>query len=387
MKLFTSESVTAGHPDKICDRISDTILDECLKQDKNSRVACETFCTTGLVVVGGEITTNAYVNINDIVRNTLVDIGYDNPDYGIDGRNCGIITTIEEQSPDIALGTNDDIGGAGDQGICFGYACKETPELMPLPITLAHKFAKQLEHARKHFTECKEAFRPDGKTQVTIGYNTVGEPELIDTLLISTQHSPDYTQNDIAELVKKFVINLIPDSNDEYIHRLIKDETKILINPTGRFVIGGPQGDTGLTGRKIIVDTYGGYGRHGGGAFSGKDPTKVDRSGAYMARFLAKNILASPAINASKVSVQLGYAIGVPEPVSLTVETNDTRLGIDRRIEKIIRKYIDLTPKGIISRFNMLNPIYSQFSAYGHIGREDIMPGWEMTNLKKLFEF
>ncbi len=381
-KLFTSESVTEGHPDKICDQLSDAILDEMLRQDPMSRVACECTCTTGLVMVMGEITTKAYVDIQSVVRNTIRDIGYDRAKYGFDCDTCAVINSIHEQSPDIALGVDksaeakagefaDDYDtGAGDQGLMFGYACNETPELMPLPISLAHALAKQLTKARKdgHM----EYLRPDGKTQVTVEYDD-DKPVRIDTIVISSQHSPEVPLSKIREEIIKYVIK--PIINAEYMDA----NTKIFVNPTGRFVVGGPQGDSGLTGRKIIVDTYGGYSRHGGGAFSGKDPTKVDRSASYAARYIAKNIVAAGL--ADKCEVQIAYAIGVAKPVSVMIDTFGTSKVDEAAISEFIAENVDLRPAAIIDRFKLRRPIYRQLAAYGHMGREDLKAPWENLDL------
>ena len=384
-RFFTSESVTEGHPDKICDQISDAILDELIKQDPNSRVACETTCTTGLVMVMGEITTNAYVDIQKIVRDTVREIGYDRAKYGFDADTCGVMTAIDEQSADIALGVDKALEakenqmsdeeieaiGAGDQGLMFGYASNETPELMPYPISMAHKLALKLTEVRKNGT--LPYLRPDGKTQVSVEYDENGKPVRIDTVVLSTQHSAEVSQEQIHEDIKKYVFDPVLPTD------MIDDETKYFINPTGRFVIGGPHGDSGLTGRKIIVDTYGGYARHGGGAFSGKDPTKVDRSASYAARYVAKNIVAAGL--ADKCEIQLSYAIGVARPTSIFVDTFGTGKISDEKLVELVRNNFDLRPAGIIKMLDLRRPIYKQTAAYGHFGRTDIDVPWEKTDM------
>jgi len=366
--LFTSESVTEGHPDKIADQISDAILDACLQQDPFSRVACETLTCTGLVVIAGEITTKAYVDFQSLVRSTVAEIGYTHSEYGFDSNTCAVISTINKQSPDIAQGV--DTGGAGDQGMMFGYATNETPELMPLPISLAHRLAQKLSEVRK--SGLMPYLRPDGKSQVTVEYAEVGKPARIDAVVISSQHDDNVTNEQLRAEIQKHVIEAVIPAE------LLDRDTKFHINPTGRFVIGGPMGDSGLTGRKIIVDTYGGMGRHGGGAFSGKDATKVDRSAAYMARYVAKNIVASGL--AERCEVQLAYAIGVAEPVSVLVDTFGTGKLEPRQLQELVRANFQLTPKGIIETLDLRKPIYKQTAAYGHFGRTDGAFAWEKTD-------
>jgi S-adenosylmethionine synthetase len=383
-RLFTSESVTEGHPDKICDAISDAVLDACMEQDPMSRVACETATTTGLVLVMGEITTKAQLDIQKIVRDTVAEIGYTRGKYGFDAETCAVITALDKQSTDIAMGVDKaleakeenmsdadiDAIGAGDQGMMFGYACNETPELMPYPISLAHKLTRKLAEVRKNGT--LPYLRPDGKSQVTVEYDENGKPVRLDAVVISTQHSPDVTQQQIHEEIKKFVLDpVLP-------KEMVDANTKFFINPTGRFVIGGPHGDSGLTGRKIIVDTYGGYARHGGGAFSGKDCTKVDRSAAYAARYVAKNIVAAGL--ADKCEIQLSYAIGVAHPTSVQVFTDGTGRLSDEELTGIVRENFDLRPAGIIKMLDLRRPIYKQTAAYGHFGRTDIDLPWEHTD-------
>jgi len=366
--LFTSESVTEGHPDKIADQISDAVLDACLAEDPSSRVACETLTATGLVVVAGEITTKAYVELQALVRGVIASIGYDNALYGFDSNTCAVISSINKQSGDIAMGV--DTGGAGDQGMMFGYACNETPELMPMPISLAHKLTMRLSQVRKQGK--LPYLRPDGKSQVTVEYDAKGKPARVDAVVISTQHSETISSEELrADILRHVIQATIP-------AELLDADTKYHINPTGRFVIGGPMGDTGLTGRKIIVDTYGGMGRHGGGAFSGKDPTKVDRSAAYMARYIAKNVVASGL--ADRCEVQLAYAIGVPEPVSVLIDTFGTGKVDSEKIADLVRANFKLTPKGIIESLKLRRPIYRKTAAYGHFGRNDADFTWEATD-------
>ncbi|MEW6050448.1 MAG: methionine adenosyltransferase [Candidatus Zixiibacteriota bacterium] len=372
--LFTSESVTEGHPDKLSDQISDGVLDEVLRQDKHGRVACETFVTVGLVIVGGEITTVGYVDIHTLVRKIIREVGYTDPRMGFTYNTCAIVNTIGSQSPDIAQGVN--TGGAGDQGLMSGYACRETKELMPMPIMLAHKLTHRLAEVRKK--KILGYLGPDGKSQVTIEY-VDGMPARVDTIVISSQHSEDIldksgrriTKRSVDEMIEKVVMPVIP-------HRMIDNRTKFYVNPTGKFVVGGPQCDTGMTGRKIIVDTYGGMASHGGGAFSGKDPTKVDRSASYMARYIAKNVVASGL--ADKCTIQLAYAIGVVRPVSMMVFTDNTNKVPEKRIAQLINKHFDLTPRGIIKSLNLLRPIYRKTAAYGHFGRTEKEFTWERTD-------
>lgn len=376
--LFTSESVTEGHPDKLADQISDAVLDAIFSSDPYARVACETFVTTGLAMVGGEITTNTYVQVSDVVRKTIAEIGYNDADYGIDAKTCAVLTSIDRQSPDIAMGvdkTKEKAAGAGDQGMMFGYAVRETPELMPYPISMAHKLAQRLAFVRKGDKSTLPILnyvRPDGKTQVTVEYGEDKMPKRIDAIVVSTQHHPDVSLKQIKDDMIKHVITPTVPAN------MMDDQTKIHVNPTGRFVIGGPHADTGLTGRKIIVDTYGGMGRHGGGAFSGKDPSKVDRSAAYMARYIAKNLVAAGI--ADQIEVQLAYAIGIAEPLSLFVNTFGTSKMKDVDITHIIRECFELTPEGIITSLKLIRPIYKKTAAYGHFGRELPEFTWEKTD-------
>jgi len=379
--LFTSESVTEGHPDKVCDQISDAILDAIIAQDPYARVACETSVTTGMVLVAGEITTNCYVDIPHVVRETVKEIGYTRAKYGFDGETCAVLTSINEQSPDIAMGVNeaqehkqnkeDEYNkiGAGDQGMMFGYACNETEELMPLPISLAHRLSRRLTEVRKNGT--LSYLRPDGKTQVTVEYHD-NKPVRIESIVVSSQHCPDVELETIKEdIVREVILKIVPED-------MLDENTKYYVNPTGRFVVGGPMGDAGLTGRKIIVDTYGGYGRHGGGAFSGKDPTKVDRSACYAARYVAKNIVAAGL--ADKCEVGLAYAIGVAKPLSIYVDTFGTGKIDDNKIEELVRKHFDLRPAAIIDKLDLRKPIYKQIASYGHFGRLDLDLTWERTD-------
>ena len=389
-RLFTSESVTEGHPDKICDAISDAILDALMAKDPMSRVACETCCTTGIVMVMGEITTKAYVDIQKLVRDTVAEIGYTRAKYGFDANTCGVVVALDEQSSDIAMGVDKALEarenqmsdeqleaiGAGDQGMMFGYATNETPELMPYPIALAHKLARKLTEVRKNGT--LNYLRPDGKTQVTVEYDEAGKPVRLDAVVLSTQHSEDVTQAQIHEDIKKYVFDPVLPGN------MVDENTKFFINPTGRFVIGGPHGDSGLTGRKIIVDTYGGYARHGGGAFSGKDCTKVDRSAAYAARYVAKNIVAAGL--ADKCEIQLSYAIGVAQPTSVMIDTFGTGKLSDEKLVEIVRENFDLRPAGIIKMLDLRRPIYKQTAAYGHFGRDDLDLSWERTDKAEILK-
>jgi S-adenosylmethionine synthetase len=373
--LFTSESVTEGHPDKVCDQISDRVLDEILKQDIKGRVACETFVTVGLVIVGGEITTKAFVNVEDVVRDVIQKIGYTDPHLGFDFESCSVLSAIHTQSPDIAQGV--DTGGAGDQGLMSGYACRETKELMPLPIMLAHQLAQQLAKIRKKGT--LPWLRPDGKSQVTVEYRD-GQPHRVDTVVVATQHTEEVldktgkkmTTRSVQEVIEHIIRPILP-------KQMVDKKTRYLVNPTGKFVQGGPRCDTGMTGRKIIVDTYGGMIAHGGGAFSGKDPTKVDRSACYMARYMAKNVVAAGL--AEKCTIQLAYAIGVAQPVSMMIDTADTGKVSDKRIGELLRTHVDLTPRGIIKKLDLLKPIYAKTAAYGHFGRNEKEFTWENTDL------
>ena len=374
--LFTSESVSEGHPDKVCDAISDGILDAIFAKDPQARVACETFVTTGLVLVGGEISTDAYIEVSDVVRSTVKKIGYTSAEYKFDSESCSVLNAIHSQSPDIAMGV--DTGGAGDQGIMFGYACNQTPELMPMPIMFAHKLVMKLANIRKSYDGYMPYLRPDAKSQVTIEYDEDKKPLRVDAVVISTQHDADASQKKIREdVIEKVIKEVIPKN-------LIDDKTKYFVNPTGRFEIGGPHGDSGLTGRKIIVDTYGGWAPHGGGAFSGKDPSKVDRSATYAARHIAKNIVGAGL--ATECMVQLAYAIGIAEPVSVFVDTKGTGVIPDIEISKMVNKEVDLTPKGIIDRLNLRRPIYQKTAAYGHFGREEEGFTWEKLDLVDLFK-
>jgi S-adenosylmethionine synthetase len=374
--LFTSESVSEGHPDKVCDQISDAVLDALLEQDKTSRVACETFVTTGMVLVGGEITTKGYIEVQEIVRNVIRDIGYTKAGVGFDADSCSVLSSIHSQSPDIAQGV--DTGGAGDQGMMFGYASSETPELMPAPIMFAHKLVLRLANVRKKQPTLMPYLRPDAKSQVTVEYDNEGKPIRVDTVVVSTQHDPEVTQKKIKEDVIELIIrNVIPSG-------MLDNKTRYFVNPTGRFEVGGPHGDSGLTGRKIVVDTYGGRAPHGGGAFSGKDPTKVDRSAAYAARHIAKNIVAAKL--ATECQIQVAYAIGVSEPVSIQINTFGTGVIPDAQLSDFVMKEIDLTPRGIIKRLNLRRPIYRKTAAYGHFGRNEKEFTWENLDLVKIMQ-
>ncbi|MCU0413571.1 MAG: methionine adenosyltransferase, partial [Ignavibacteriaceae bacterium] len=372
--FFTSESVSEGHPDKVCDAISDGVLDAILAKDPNARVACETFVTTGLVLVGGEVTTEAYIEVQDVVRSTVKKIGYTSADYKFDSESCSVLNAIHSQSPDIAMGV--DKGGAGDQGMMFGFACNQTPELMPMPIMYAHKLVKKLADIRKGYNGVMPYLRPDAKSQVTIEYDDNKNPVRVDTIVVSTQHDGDASQAKIkGDVIEQVIKQVVP-------AEFFDNKTKVFVNPTGRFEIGGPHGDSGLTGRKIIVDTYGGWAPHGGGAFSGKDPSKVDRSAAYAARHIAKNIVATGL--AKECLVQVAYAIGIAEPVSIYVDTKGTGVIPDSEISKMIMKEVDLTPKGIIERLKLRRPIYQKTAAYGHFGRTENEFSWEQTDLVNL---
>ncbi len=374
--LFTSESVSEGHPDKVCDQISDAVLDALLEQDKASRVACETFVTTGMVLVGGEITTKGYIEIQEIVRNVIRDIGYTKAGVGFDADSCSVLSAIHSQSPDIAQGV--DTGGAGDQGMMFGYASSETPELMPAPVMFAHKLVLRLANVRKKQPTLMPYLRPDAKSQVTVEYDNNGKPIRVDTVVVSTQHDPEVTQKKIKEDVIELIVrDVIPSE-------MLDNETHYFVNPTGRFEIGGPHGDSGLTGRKIIVDTYGGRAPHGGGAFSGKDPTKVDRSAAYAARHIAKNIVAAKL--ATECQIQVAYAIGVSEPISIQIKTFGTGVIPDAQLSDLVMKEVDLTPRGIIKRLNLCRPIYRKTASYGHFGRNEKEFTWEKLDLVKTLQ-
>jgi S-adenosylmethionine synthetase len=374
--LFTSESVSEGHPDKVCDQISDAVLDALLEQDKTSRVACETFVTTGMVLVGGEITTKGYIEVQEIVRNVIRDIGYTKAGVGFDADSCSVLSSIHSQSPDIAQGV--DTGGAGDQGMMFGYASSETPELMPAPIMYAHKLVFRLAHVRKNQPTLMPYLRPDAKSQVTVEYDSNGKPIRVDTVVVSTQHDPEVTQKKIKEDVIELIVrNVIPSG-------MLDNKTRYFVNPTGRFEVGGPHGDSGLTGRKIVVDTYGGRAPHGGGAFSGKDPTKVDRSAAYAARHIAKNIVSAKL--AMECQIQVAYAIGVSDPVSIQINTFGTGVIPDSQLSDFVMKEIDLTPRGIIKRLNLRRPIYRKTAAYGHFGRNEKEFTWESLDLVKILQ-